>query len=162
MKRLKKRHITVAAIFICLMSGSLLWCKMDGVVSVRRGFAPRQVLNIEGVHLHPYLIPSEMRREPGRLFKQRIVWDGPYSLRGSFRDHSRKFQQARLHSCTLRNGDGTWSRTLAEAEMPLGWEHPFQDIRWTDEFNELVFVTGAGSERAKDIIEQQRVCFSIL
>lgn len=152
MKRLKKRYIVVATIALALIGVSLLWCKLDGVVSVHRGFEPRQVLNIEGVDLHPYLLPSQMRREPGRWFKQQILWDGPYSLRVSFRDHSRKFQEARLQSCTLRSSDGAWNQTLVEAETPLEWEQSFQDPRWTDDFNELVFVAGAGSKRANDIV----------
>lgn len=152
MKRLKKRYVVVATILMALIGGSLWWCKVDGVVSVHRGFESHRVLNIEGVHLHPYLMPSQMRREPGRWFKQQILWDGPYSLRVSFRDHSRKFQEARLQSCTLRSSDGTWNQTLVEAEAPRGWQQSFQDPRWTDDFNELVFVAGAGSERADDIV----------
>ena len=36
--------------------------------------------------------------------------------------------------------------------MSYGWQQPFHDPRWTDEFNSVVFVAGAGSERANDIV----------
>jgi hypothetical protein len=139
MKRIKKRYLIPALGLVCLATAVLLWCKLDGVVSVHRGFSPGRGVRVHNVRVRPYLRPATKSREPGTLFKQRLVWSGPHMLRISMRDYAREFQKARLIRCRLQSSDGAWAAELAPSAASGGW-HEVADLKWTDEFNEIVFI----------------------
>jgi hypothetical protein len=79
-----------------------------------------------------------MSREPGVLFKQRLVWSGPYSLSISLRGYDRVFQKARLTRCTLRSRDETWKADLSVSERYRGWRD-FNHLKSTHKFNSTGF-----------------------
>jgi hypothetical protein len=138
MRRIKKRYAIGAIAVVFVAVAILLWCKFDGVVSVHRGFRAANAARVHSVRIHPSLHPLKMRREPGVLFKQRLVWSGPYCLRVILRDHDRVFQKARMNRCSLKSIDETWKVELAPSGQSVGWKD-FNDLRWTNKFNQTCF-----------------------
>ena len=152
MTRIKKRYAIPAAGVICVAATVLVlvWCKRDGVVSVHRGFRAASA-RVDSVRIDASLVPHKMRREPGVLFKQRLIWSGPYLVRVLLRDDDQAFQQFRMTRCSLQNSDGTWRADLTPLELRSGWKD-FNDPKWTDK---LTF-TGFHSDHHIDLPEDVR------
>ena len=138
MIRIKKRYAIPAIGVIFMVVAILLWCKFDGVVDVHRGFQPGRAVRVHNVRIVPFLDPNKMRRKPGVLFKQRLVWSGPYCLGVMLRDYARVFQKARLTRCSLKSIDETWKADLAPSRLSIGWKD-FNDLKWTDKYNQTGF-----------------------
>ncbi len=120
MKRIRTLSIVAASVVGGALALLLLWCRLDGAVSVNRGFVATQSVRIKTVRVYPFLEAAGQRRQSGILFKERREWYGPYALKLNLRDEGRVYAKARLTRCVLSSPDGAWTQSLAVWDQSRG------------------------------------------